>query len=148
MRFPETSLVISTKELGSPRPGRRVSGPKPQKSENQSRKVLGPSGPKSPEKVSRRVRKSLEKSKTVFFSRLFGLSSRLFSDFWGPRVRGLFRDFFQTFGVWARRLLLPGRGDSNKRAQKSVFGYSLQTTRFKATRFGNSHGILQQMQES
>ena len=49
------------------------------------------------------------------FSRLFGLSPRLFSDFWGPRVRRLFRDFFQTFGVSARRLLLPGRGDPNPR---------------------------------
>ena len=85
--------------------------PKPQKSEKSLEKVLGPSGPKSLKKVSGRVRKVSKKSRKGGFSRLFGLSPRLFSDFWGPRVRGLFRDFFQTFGVSARRLLLPGRRD-------------------------------------
>ena len=90
--------------------GGGVSGPNPQKSEKSLEKVPGPSGPKSLKKVSGRVRKVLKKSKTGF-SRLFGLSPRLFSEVWGPRVRGLFRDFFQTFGDSARRLLLPGRGD-------------------------------------
>ena len=92
--------------------GGGVSGPKPQKSEKSLEKVLGPSGPKSLKKVSGRVRKVSKKSKNGFFE-TFRTLPRLFSDFWGPRVRGLFRDFFQTFGVSARRLLLPGRGDPN-----------------------------------
>ena len=49
--------------------------------------------PESGHEREQKSRGESEKSrKTRFwtFSRLFGLSSRLFSDFWGPRVQGLF----------------------------------------------------------
>ena len=37
-------------------------------------------------------------------------------DFWGPRVQGLLVEtVFETCGVWARRLLLPGWEDPNPR---------------------------------
>ena len=59
-----------------------------------SKKVLGPSGPKSLNKASGRVRR-----KTRTFSRLFGLSPRLFFRLLGPEGPRTFRDFFQTFGA-------------------------------------------------
>ena len=92
--------------------------------------MLGPSRPKSLKKVSGRSEKP-RKTRFWAFSRLFGLSPRLFSDFWGARVRAPFRDFFQTFGVSARRLLLPGRGDPNSRERK-------MRTKFFCTNFSNT----------
>ena len=53
--------------------------------------------------------KSFEKSLKTEFSRLFGLSSRLFFQTFVPEGP---RTFFEIFGVWAWGLLLPGRGNT------------------------------------
>ena len=98
--------------LGSPGLGGGVSGPKAQKSEKSLEKVLGPSRPKSLKKVSGRVRKV---SKTPFLDRFFETFRTLPETFFrllgreGPRT---FSRLFQTLGLSARRLLLPGRGRS------------------------------------
>ena len=89
-------------------------GRNPKSLKKVSKKSSDPRATKS-EKSLGESPKSLGESPKTGFSRLFGLSPRLFSDFWGPRVQGLFRDFFQTFGVSARRLLLPGREDPKSR---------------------------------
>ena len=74
------------------------------KSLKKSRKVLGPSGPKSLKKVSGRVRKVSNKSKNGSFETFRTLPETFFR-LLGPEGPRTFRDFFQTFGVSARRLL-------------------------------------------
>ena len=74
------------------------------------KKSLG-EAPKSLEKVQKRVFRDFSDPPRDFF-RLLGPE--------GPRTFS--RHFFQTFGVSARRLLFPGRGDPNLRSREETKG--------------------------
>ena len=89
--------------------GEGVSGPEAKKSPKSLEKVSRGSGPKSPKKVSKKVRKVSENP----FSDFFFDFSDLFRDFFrtfGPRPR---ETFFETFWLRAPRLLLPGPRNLN-----------------------------------
>ena len=82
-------------------------GRSPKSMKKVSKKSSDPRAPQSLKKVSGRVQKVSRKSKNGVFE-TFRTFVEIFPDFWGERVRGLFRDFFHTFGASAQRLLPAG----------------------------------------
>ena len=87
--------------------GEGVSGPKAKKSQKNLEKSLPGPGPKSPEKVSKKVRKVKKKSENGFLE-TFRTFFETFSGLLGAPGRETFRDLLETFWLWAPRLLLPG----------------------------------------
>ena len=104
-------------------PGRGSLGAKSQKTSPKSlEKVSRAGGPKSPKKVSKKVRK-VKRTLNMGFWRLFRpLNSRLFSDFWDPRPGRLyFSGLLVTFWLFAPRLPLPGPRNLNPWGKKDFF---------------------------
>ena len=100
--------------------GEGVSGPEAKKSQKSLEKSLPGPGPKSPEKVSKKVRKVKKKSENGFLE-TFRSFFETFSGLLGPRAGRLFRDFFETFWLRAPRLLLPGPRNLNPKHQNHLF---------------------------
>ena len=100
-------IARQVQHQGLPGLGGGVSRLEPPK---KSRKKSSPS-PQTSEKSLEESPKSLKKPVFGLF-RDFTDCRRDFFQTCGARgSEDFFRDFFQTFGVWARRVLLPGRGD-------------------------------------